>query len=97
MVHEPPHMTSTDLEAQVSSLVEHALAGELPLDTIRSVLCDALMFVSEYAHPDHHFYVAVVDLGATDDTLVREPFPDRVETLRRRYVRGEQPQEEVCD
>jgi hypothetical protein len=77
------------LEEQLLSLVERALVSDLKPDLIQTILCDAVTFVAECGHAGHRFWVSVVDLGVTDDSLVREPFPDLVEILRQRYVRDE--------
>lgn len=86
---EPRPITATALEEQLFSLVERALISDLRPELIQAILCDAVTLVAECDHAGHRFWVSVVDLGVTDDSLVREPFPDLVEILRQRYVRDE--------
>jgi endogenous inhibitor of DNA gyrase (YacG/DUF329 family) len=90
---ELPRVSAPILERQLLSLVERALASDLKPDLIQAILCDAVTFVAECGHAGHHFSTAVVDLGMTDDALAREPFPDLVEILRQRYVRGDRARE----
>jgi hypothetical protein len=84
----PPQMapmTSAELETQLLSLVERAMASDLPASSIQTALCETLAFFAEYEQPDHHFIVEIVDLGAQEHVDHTEPVPDLVYLLRERF------------
>ena len=82
---EPAQVTLGDLEAQLFTLVDQGLESTQSPDQLAHVLGDLLSYVTEYAHPDHHFSVELVDLGVTDEARDREEVPEISESLPQRY------------
>lgn len=85
-IPQPEQQTTLDdIEAQLTVLIERALASAIPPKDLVHVLSEALTFVVEYTHPSHQFFVEVVDLGTTEEQRAPDPYPDLPKLLRR-YV-----------
>lgn len=90
-VDTPPsqrQMTVSDLEGQLSALINCARAAGVDDVAIVHALSSELEFAAEMHHLGHQFTVQLVDLGLHQLDLQYRPTQDRREILQTRSVNG---------